>query len=103
VIAAKGGGAGATVVFALFILAMIVLAGFVVRFAVQQNRRAAVSEATADGRPGGPGDGLAVGSHDPCRDGSDVPAATALDDDADDRGDGEGEPDHSGPEAEDQG
>jgi flagellar biosynthesis/type III secretory pathway M-ring protein FliF/YscJ len=82
VIAVRGGGVGATIVFAVFILAMIVLAAFVVRFAMQQNRKMTAREGSPEG--------------------SDVPAATTLDDDADDRRDGEGEPDHGGPEAEDQ-
>jgi hypothetical protein len=78
-------------VFAVFILAMIVLAAFVVRFAAQQNRKSLVNEAPPDSVLSGAQDGL------------DVPAATALDDDPDDRGDGETEPEDGGPEAEDQG
>jgi len=82
VIAARGGGIGAIVVFALFVLAMLVLAAFVIRFAAQQNRRTA----ERDDRQGS----------------SDVPAAPTLDDDADDSRDGKDEPDDGGPEAEDE-
>jgi hypothetical protein len=52
---------GAVVVFAVFVLAMLVLAGFVVRFSVTLNRRSRSGAGPA----------------------SDVPAAAALDDDSD--------------------
>lgn len=89
VLLASGGG-GAVAVFALFVAACVVLAGFVITFSVQLNRRTR-AQLQRDGEQD---------EDEELR--SDEAAAATLEDVADDRSDRQHEADRSRPEPEHQ-